>query len=187
VPSSTLDKKHCENADPRVSGHLVGPSGKWICHDSTCSVSALITHLAGDGEERRSSNPHTLPVVFCFLVGFAFVSSLIAVPIFAGNQASRLSLWVLAHNSEAVRGADKLAHPNLHIQPADPCDETTKRRKQSVNSPTNSCQCFCVMDAPEIYQSPGLGVIRESFTAIQASNVCSSAVVRLASGVFGWD
>src|SRR5467141_1340525 len=73
-----------------------------------------------------------------------------------GNRASRLSLLALRQNSEAVHGPDKLTHRNPHIQPAEPCSETSKRRKESINSPTNSCQCFCVMDAPEIYLSTGL-------------------------------
>jgi len=34
------------------------------------------------------------------------------------------------------------------------------------------------MDAPEIYQSPGLVVVSEFLTAIQASDVASSAIDR---------
>jgi hypothetical protein len=98
-----------------------------------------------------------------------------------GNQASRRSLVALRQNSEAVHGLDKLTHRNPHIQPADPYSETSKGRKESINSPTNSCQCLCVMDAPEIYYSPGLVVVSEFLTAIQASNVRSSAIDRSVS------
>ena len=101
---------------------------------------------------------------------------------FTGNQALRLSPLALRKNSEAVHGPDKLTRRNPHIQPAEPCSETSKRRKESTNFPTDSGPCFCVMDAPEIYQSPGLVVVSEFLTAIQASDVSSSATDRSASG-----
>jgi len=92
------------------------------------------------------------------------------------NLAPRLRLMTLRQNSQAVRGPDQLAHRNPGIQPADLCSETSKVRKKFTDSPANSCQCFWVMDAPEIYQSPGLGVVNKFLTAIQASDVCSSAI-----------
>jgi hypothetical protein len=46
------------------------------------------------------------------------------------------------------------------------CSETSERRKEFLKSPTNSCQCFCVMDAPEIYQASGPVVVSEFLTAI---------------------
>jgi len=94
-------------------------------------------------------------------------------------------LLPLHQNSEAVQGPEKLTHRDPHIQPADPCNETAKGREESANSPTNSCPCFCVMDAPEIGQSPGLAVESEFLTAIQASDVGSSAINRSASGQIG--
>lgn len=103
------------------------------------------------------------------------------------NFRSRLPLLALRQNSEAVHGPDTLPHRNLHIQPADLCAETSKSRKESINSPTNSCPCFCVTDAPEIYQSPGLVVVGEFLTAIQASDVGFSAKNRSASGYVGWN
>ena len=93
----------------------------------------------------------------------------------------------LRQNFEAVHGPDKLTSRNPYIQPADPCSETSKRRKESSNFPTNSCQCFCVTDAPEIHQSSGLVVVNEFLTAIQASDVRSPAIDRWASGLVGWD
>ena len=101
---------------------------------------------------------------------------------FTGNQASKCALLALRQNSEAVHGPEKLTHRNPHIQPANACSDTSKRRKESIKSPTNSCQCFCVMDAPEIYQLPGLVVVGEFLTAIQASDVGSSGIGRSASG-----
>jgi hypothetical protein len=106
---------------------------------------------------------------------------------FTGNQTSSLSPLALRQNREAVHGPDKLSHRNPHIQPADTCSENSKRRKESINSPTNSCQCFWVMDAPEICQSHGSVVVREFLTAIQASDVGSPAIDRSASGQAGWD
>ncbi|PYX67638.1 MAG: hypothetical protein DMG78_27255 [Acidobacteria bacterium] len=88
----------------------------------------------------------------------------------------------LRQNSEAMRGPDKLTHRNPHIQPADPCSETSKRRKEFINYPTNSRQYFCVIGAPEIYELPGLVVVNEFLTAIQANDVGSSAMDRSASG-----
>jgi len=88
----------------------------------------------------------------------------------------------LRQNSEAVQGPDDVTRRNPHIHPADPCNETSKKRKESNNSPTNCCQCFCVMDAPEIYQLSGLVVVSEFSTAIQASDVGFSAMDRSPSG-----
>jgi hypothetical protein len=105
---------------------------------------------------------------------------------FTGYQASRLSPLVLHHNSKAVHGPVELIR-NPHIQPAGSCGETSKRRKESSNSSSNSCQCFCVMDAPEICQAPGLVVVSEFLTAVQASDVSSSAIERSASGQVGGD
>jgi len=93
----------------------------------------------------------------------------------------------LRQNSEGVHGHGKLTYRNFHIQPGGPSSEASNRRKESINSPTNSCQCFCVTDAPEIDQSPGLVVVSESLTAIQASDVGSPAIDRSVSGQAGWD
>src|SRR5438445_2356932 len=76
----------------------------------------------------------------------------------------------------------KPAHRNRHIQRVHPWSELSKRQKESINSPANSCQRFCVTHAPEIYQSPGLGVVSESLAAVQASDVGFSAIGRWASG-----
>ena len=94
-------------------------------------------------------------------------------------------LLTLRQNSEAVHGPGKLIGGNFYIQPADACSETSNRRKESSNFPANSCQCFCVTDAPEIHQSPGLVVVSEFLTAIQARDVGSSAVDRPASWQVG--
>jgi hypothetical protein len=88
-----------------------------------------------------------------------------------GNLALRLTLMARRQNSEGVQGPGTLTHRNLRIQPADPRSKTSKRRKESINSPTNSCQCFCVMDTPEIYEVAGPVVVSEFLTAIQASDV----------------
>ena len=93
-------------------------------------------------------------------------------------------LLALRQNS---KGADRLTLRNPHVQPANHCSETSKRRKEFNNSPANSCQCFCVMDAPEIYQPSGLVVVSELLTAIQASDVGPSAIDRSASLKVGWD
>jgi hypothetical protein len=91
----------------------------------------------------------------------------------------------LRHNPESVHGLDKLTDRIPHVQ-ADPRSETSKRRKESRNSPANSCQCFSVVNAPEIYQSAGQVVVSKFLTAIQASDVGSSAIDRPASGKVGW-
>src|SRR5205814_8180397 len=93
----------------------------------------------------------------------------------------------MRQNSEAVHEPDKLTHRNPHIQPADTCSQTSKRRKEPINSSTNSSQCFCDMDAPEIHQSPGLVVVSELLTAIQASDVGFAAIDRSASRQVGRD
>jgi len=103
------------------------------------------------------------------------------------NHASRLSLSALRQNSEGVQGADRLTLRNRHVQPANQCSETSKRRKELNNSPANSGHCLCVMDAPEVYQPTGLVVISELFTAIQASDVGPSAIDKSASVKVGWD
>ena len=103
------------------------------------------------------------------------------------NRASRLSVMTPRQNSGALRGPGKLTYRNSHIQPAHPCSEIWERRKEFTNFPTNCCQCFCVTDAPEIYHSPGLVVVREFLTAIQASDVGSSAIDRPASWQVGRD
>ena len=96
-------------------------------------------------------------------------------------QASTLSPLALHQNAKATHGPDKLTHRNP-IQPADPCSETSNRRKDSINSPTDSCHFFCVMDAPEIYQSPGFVVVGEFLTTIQAGDVVSSTMDSTVSG-----
>ncbi len=96
-------------------------------------------------------------------------------------QGSTLSPLDLHQNSKAMHGPDKLTHRNP-IQPADPCGETSNRRKESINSPTDCCHCFCVMDAPEIYQSPSFVVVGEFLTTIQASDVGSSTMDSTVSG-----
>jgi hypothetical protein len=88
----------------------------------------------------------------------------------------------LRQNSEAVQGPDNLTHVNPHIQPANPGNETSKRGKETNNASTNFCQRFCVMDAPEIYQSPALVVVSEFLTAVQTSDVGFSAMNRSVSG-----
>ncbi len=97
------------------------------------------------------------------------------------ERAQRLSLLALGQNSEAVHGPDKLTDRSPQLQPAEPRSEASKRRKEFINSPTNPCQCFCVMDAPEIYQSAGLVVAGEFLTAVQASDVGSPATDSLVS------
>jgi hypothetical protein len=105
---------------------------------------------------------------------------------FTGNQASRLCPLVLRQNSEATHGPVELTR-NPHIHPAESCSEPSKRRRQSLNSPAYSCHRFCIADAPEIYQSSGLVVVFEFLTAIQASDVRSSAIQKSVSGQVGWD
>ena len=85
-----------------------------------------------------------------------------------------------SYDAEHVPG--KPAHRNRHIQRVHPWSELSKRQKEPINSPANSGQRFGVTHAPEIYQSPGLGVVSESFAAVQASDVGFSAIGRWASG-----
>jgi hypothetical protein len=112
-----------------------------------------------------------------------------AVPrsLFTGNQASRFNPLASHQYSEAVHGPDKVTHRNPHTQPADSCSETSKRRKEFINSPTNSCQRLYIMNAPEIDQSPGFAVVCEFLTAVQASDIRPSAIHRSASGQVGRD
>jgi hypothetical protein len=98
----------------------------------------------------------------------------------AGNLAARLTLMAFRQNSEAVHGPGTVARRNPHMQLAHACSETSERRKEFMNSSTNSCQCFCVMDTPEIYEVAGPVVVSEFLTAIQASDV-SPAMDRPAS------
>jgi hypothetical protein len=93
-----------------------------------------------------------------------------------GNPASTLRLVALHQNSGALHRPGELARGIPHIYPADPRSEASERRKEFGNFPTNSSECFCVMDAPEIYHSPGLVVVSEFLPAIQASDVGSSAI-----------
>jgi hypothetical protein len=102
------------------------------------------------------------------------------------DLALGLILVAFRQDSEAVHGFGKLTHRIPHVQ-ADPCSETSKRRKESSNSPANSCQCLCVMDAPEIHHAAGPVVVSEFLTAIQASDVASAPIDRPASGKVGWD
>jgi hypothetical protein len=99
----------------------------------------------------------------------------------------RLGLLALRQNPETLHGPDRLTHRNPHIQLAGLWSEASKRRKKSVNSPASSCQYFCVAQAPEIDQSPGLMVVSKFLTAIQASDVGSSSIDRSASGQVEWD
>src|SRR5271155_590623 len=101
---------------------------------------------------------------------------------FTGNLASGLTLLALRQNSEALHGPDTLTHRGPHFQLAAPRSETSEWRKESLKSPTNSCQCFRVVDAPEIYQVAGPVVVSEFLTAIQTSDVASSPTDRSASG-----
>jgi len=87
----------------------------------------------------------------------------------------------LRQNSESGHRPDVLTDRSPHLQPAEPRSEASKRRKEFNNSPTHTCQCFCVMDAPEIYQSAGLVVVGEFLTAIQASDVGPPAIDSLVS------
>jgi len=105
---------------------------------------------------------------------------------FAGNLATSLGPLALRQNSEVVHGLDKLTHRSPHIQLAKTCGEASKRRKEFSNSPAHSCQCFCVMDAPEIYQSPGLVVVSELLTAIEANQVGFSAKYKSGPRYLGW-
>jgi hypothetical protein len=89
---------------------------------------------------------------------------------------------VLRQNSEAAQGPVNLTHRNLHIQPANPGNETSKRGKEINNASTNFRQRLCVMDAPEIYQSPALVIVSEFLTAVQTSDVGFSAMNRSVSG-----
>ena len=104
-----------------------------------------------------------------------------------GNLASRLTLMALRQNSQTVYGPGALTHRNPHMELTDACSETSERRKEFIDSPTNPCQCFCVVDAPEIHHAAGPVVVSEFLTAIQASDVASSATDRPASGKVGWD
>src|SRR5580693_954375 len=106
---------------------------------------------------------------------------------FTGNLSLALTLLALRQNFEAMHGPDTLTHRSSPIQAPASCSETSERRKESLKSPTNSCQCFCVMDAPEIYQVAGPVVVSEFLTAIQTSDVASSPTDRSASGKVGWD
>jgi len=112
---------------------------------------------------------------FCIVSGLIEVFHLLAI------QSSRLGLLALRQDSETVQEPDNLRHRNPHIQPANSCNETSKRGKETNNASTNFCQRFCVMDAPEIYQSPALVVVSEFLTAIQASDVGFSAMNRSVS------
>ena len=96
-------------------------------------------------------------------------------------QVSSLSPLALHQNSEGMHGPDKFSHLNP-LQPADPCSETLNGRKESINPATNSCHCFCVMDSPEIYQSPGFVVVGEFLTTIQARDVGYSTMDSSVSG-----
>jgi len=104
-----------------------------------------------------------------------------------GNEASGFGPLALRQNPEAVHGPDKLTHQNPHIQFADPCSEASKRRKEFINPLTNSRQFFCVMDSPEICQSPGFLIVGEFLTAIEASDVRSLGIAGSASRQTGWD
>ena len=99
-----------------------------------------------------------------------------------GLQALRLSLLALRQNSETTHETAQLTHRNPHIQPSNPCSETSKRREESINSPTNSCQRFCVMNAPKIYQLPAFAIECEFLAAIQAPDVGPSAIDKSPSG-----
>jgi hypothetical protein len=119
----------------------------------------------------------------CFLDGFALVSGLTEVFI----ESSRLGLLALGQNSEAVQGPDNLTHRSLGIQPASSGHETPKKRKETNHASPNFCQRFCVMDAPEIYQSPAVVVVSEFLPAVQTSDVGFSAINRSVSGPVGRD
>ena len=85
-------------------------------------------------------------------------------------------------NCEAVDGSDKLVHRNSHMQRSDTCSEVSKRRNKFVEFSTKSCQRFRVMDTPEIHELPGLRVVSEALTAVQARDVGSSAIEGRVSG-----
>ena len=100
---------------------------------------------------------------------------------FTHSLVPRLSRFVLHQNCEAVHRFDKFTHRIPNVKTAEPCRETSERRKEFINSPANSRQSFWVMDAPEIYQAPGFVVISEFLTAIQANDVSFSAKTSSAS------
>jgi hypothetical protein len=95
--------------------------------------------------------------------------------------APGLSRLALRQHSEAVHRFDKFTHRIPNVKTAAPCRETSKRRKEFIYPPAKSCQSFCVMDAPEIHQAPGLVVVSEFLTAIQANDVSFPAKDRSAS------
>jgi hypothetical protein len=86
-----------------------------------------------------------------------------------------------------MHGLDPLTHLSPSIQLPASSSETSEKRKQSLKSPANSCQCFFVMDPPEIHQVAGPVVVGEFLTAIQTSDVASSPTDRSASGKAEWD
>src|SRR5260370_40587678 len=101
--------------------------------------------------------------------------------------ARRPSRLALRQNSEGVHRLDKLTNRIPTVKTAGQCRETSKWRKELIYPPAKPCQRFCVMHAPEIYQVPGLEVVCEFFTAIQADNVSFSAKGSSASQQVGWD
>jgi len=101
-------------------------------------------------------------------------------------KSSTLSLVALNQKSDPVHGLGKLTDRNPQTYPANPRTETPNRRKEFINLPPNSRQCFWIMNAPEIHHSHGRVVVREFLPAIQTSDVGSLAIVGSA-GQVGWD
>ena len=147
--------------------------------------------LTGSGQEKRASNRHIPKNILtrCLVV---FLPELRLIPgrprqSSSANRSSRFILVAFGQNSEAVHGPRQLIHRNPHLQPAEPRSKASKRRKEFIDSPANSCQCFCVMDAPEIYQPPGLMVVSKFLTAVQASDVGFPAMDGSAVGDVRWN
>jgi hypothetical protein len=79
---------------------------------------------------------------------------------------SILVLVALRQNSGALHGPDNLGPRSPEIQFAGPCSESSHRRKEFTKFPANHRKCFCVVNAPEIHDSPGLVVVSEFLAAI---------------------
>jgi hypothetical protein len=73
----------------------------------------------------------------CFLIVFGFVSVLTEVSIYWQFNRRGLGRLALRQNSEAVQRPDNLTHRNPHIQPANPCNETSPRYMRLIKRRSN--------------------------------------------------
>src|SRR5579859_765136 len=157
------------------------------------TMSGCRTNLAltGSGQKKRGSNRH-IPKKSLLAVWWFFLPELRLIQVrprqsSSGNRSSSFISVAFRQNSEAVHGPHQLIHRNPHLQPAEPCSKASKRRKKFINSPANSCPCFRVMDAPEVYQPPGLMVVSKFLTAVQACDVGFPAMDGSAFGDVRWN